>query len=324
VRGATRGGVPAAVPNERLGLAIAVPAVRASQVDPMIILRRVTPDPLIRDVSDTARWMAVYRARETERPDAVFRDPFARALAGERGERIAQALTFGDQEAWPFLARTHLFDRFVAKQVKQGADLVVNLAAGLDTRPYRMDLPASLRWVEVDLPDILDYKEEILADVRPVCALERVRLDLSNADARRGLFDRLGRSARHVLVLSEGLVIYLMPQEVGALALDLATPASFDHWVVDISSPGLVEMLKKRTGDVMNQAGAPFLFAPAEGPPFFTAYGWIPAEVRSIIKAAASLERLPFMLRIFSMFPESSGAQGSRPWSAVCLLGRTG
>jgi len=102
VRGATRGGVPAAVPNERLGLAIAVPAVRASQVDPMIILRRVTPDPLIRDVSDTARWMAVYRARETERPDAVFRDPFARALAGERGERIAQALTFGDQEAWPF------------------------------------------------------------------------------------------------------------------------------------------------------------------------------------------------------------------------------
>ncbi len=283
----------------------------------------MTSDPLIRDISDTARWMAVYRARETERPDAVFRDPFARALAGERGERIAQALTFGDADSWPFIARTQLFDRFVARQVKQGVDLVVNLAAGLDTRPYRMDLPASLRWVEVDLPDILDYKEEIIGDAKPVCALERVRLDLSNADARRGLFNRLGRSAKQVLVLSEGLVIYLMPQEVGALALDLAAPASFQHWVVDISSPGLVAMLKQRTGDVMNQAGAPFLFAPTESPPFFTAYGWTPVEVRSIIKAAAKLERLPFMLRMMSMLPESSGTQGSRPWSAVCLLGRS-
>jgi methyltransferase (TIGR00027 family) len=267
--------------------------------------------------------MAVYRARETERPDAVFRDPFARALAGERGERIARALPFGEEHAWSFIARTHLFDRFVARQVKQGVDLVVSLAAGLDTRPYRMDLPASLRWVEVDLPDILDYKEEILADANPVCTLERVRLDLANTDARRGLFDRLGRSAKQALVLSEGLVIYLMPQEVGALALDLATPASFQHWVVDISSPGLLEMLKQGMGDLVSQAGAPFLFAPSEGPPFFTPYGWAPLDVRSILKAAASLERLPFRLRIFSMLPESSGAQGSRPWSAVCLLGRT-
>src|SRR5947208_1396522 len=201
-------------------------------------------DPLIRDVSDTARWMAVYRARESGREDAAFRDPFARSLAGERGERIANALTFGEEHAWSFIARTYLFDRFVTRLVQHGADMVVNLAAGLDTRPYRMTLPPSLRWVEVDLPDILDYKEEILGDAKPACALERVRLDLSNADARRGLFDRLGRSARHVLVLSEGLVIYLMPQEVVALALDHATPASFSPWIVDISSPAHVESLE--------------------------------------------------------------------------------
>src|ERR1700704_574035 len=179
-------------------------------------------DPLIRDISDTARWMAVYRARETERPDAVFRDPFARALAGERGEQIAKAAGFGEENAWSFLPPPYLFDRFVTKQVKQGVDLVVNLAAGLDTRPYRMELPASLRWVEVDLPDILDYKEEILGGATPVCALERVRLDLSNEDARRGLFDRLGRGSKQAFIFSEGLLIYLMAPEVGALALDLA------------------------------------------------------------------------------------------------------
>jgi methyltransferase (TIGR00027 family) len=279
-------------------------------------------DPLIRDISDTARWMAVYRARETERPDAVFRDPFARALAGERGEQIATAAGFGDEHAWSFLARTYLFDRFVAKQVKQGADLVVNLAAGLDTRPYRMELPPTLRWVEVDLPDILDYKEEILGDATPACEVERVRLDLTNPDARRGLFNRLGARASNVLVISEGLIIYLMAAEVAALAQDLAAPSSFHHWVVDIVSPGLLVMLKERMGKVVQDAGAPFLFGPPEGPPFFEPYGWRPVEVRSMLKTAGKLERLPLMLRMFAMLPDSSGAQGSQPWAGVCLLGR--
>lgn len=279
-------------------------------------------DPLIRDISDTARWMAVYRARETERDDAVFRDPFARALAGERGERIANALTFGDENAWSFIARTHLFDRFVSRLVQHGADTIVNLAAGLDTRPYRLALPASLRWVEVDLPDILDYKEEILGDAKPNCALERVRLDLSNEDGRRGLFADIGRRARQVAVIAEGLVIYLMPDAVAALARDLGGPASFQHWVLDLASPGLVEMMKQSMGEAMREAGAPFLFAPAEGPPFFSAHGWQPIEVRPLLKTAAKLGRLPLSLRMFAALPDSDGPQGSRPWSAVCLFAR--
>lgn len=279
-------------------------------------------EPLIRDISDTARWVASYRARESERPDAVFRDPFARALAGERGEEIARALPFTDETSWPFVARTYLFDRHIARHVKAGADLVVNLAAGLDTRPYRMDLPATLRWVEVDLPEILEYKEQVLADAKPVCVLERVPLDLSNHDARRGLFARLAREATNVLVVSEGLLIYLMRDEVSALGRDLAAAPSFRHWIVDISSPGLIQMMEQRMGDVMKQAGAPFLFAPTEGPAFFESCGWTPVEVGSLLKAARRLDRLPLFLRMVAMLPESSGAQGSRPWAAVCALAK--
>jgi methyltransferase (TIGR00027 family) len=280
----------------------------------------MTDDPLIRDISDTARWMALYRARETDRPDAIFRDPFARALAGERGERIASGLPFFSDNAWSMIARTYLFDRFVTRLVQAGVDLIVNLAAGLDARPYRMTLPASLRWAEVDLPEILDYKAEVLADATPTCAVERIPLDLSNADARRGVFDRLGRSATHAAVLSEGLLIYLMAGEVGSLGRDLARQPSFRHWIVDIASPGLMRMLKERAGEHMMDAGAPFLFAPPEGPPFFTPYGWNPVEVKSILKTAGKLGRLPLALRMFSLLPESAGAQGERPWSGVVLL----
>jgi methyltransferase (TIGR00027 family) len=279
-------------------------------------------DPLIRDVSDTARWMAVYRARETDRADAVFRDPFARALAGERGERIAAALPFFEENAWSILARTYLFDRFVTRLVESGVEVIVNLAAGLDTRPYRMPLPASLRWVEIDLPEILDYKAQVLADATPACAVERIPVDLSNGDARRGVFDRIGRSASRVAVLAEGLLIYLMVNEVGSLGWDLARQPTFYHWVVDIASPGLMQMLKERAGEYMMDAGAPFLFAPYEGPPFFAPYGWTPVEVKSILKTAGKLGRLPLALRMMAMLPESTGPQGNRPWSGVVLLQR--
>ena len=279
-------------------------------------------EPLIRNISDTARWVAVYRARETDRPDAIFRDPFARRLAGERGEQIANSMPLGSDNAWTIVTRTHLIDRLVADQVRQGVDMVVNLAAGLDTRPYRMQLPSSLRWIEVDLPEILDYKENILRAEKPVCLLERFRLDLSNVNARRELFAQLGSKARRTLIITEGLIIYLSANQVAALAKDLAEPPTFHSWILDIASPGLLRMLKKRMAAQLNQA-APFQFAPDEGPNFFLRFGWKPADVRSLLKSAKRLKRLPLLLRLFALLPESESSRRSRPWSGICLFSKS-
>src|SRR6476646_5630557 len=119
---------------------------------------RLMTEPAIRNVSDTARWAAMYRALETGRPDALFRDPFARTLAGDRGAQIMNLVPKRRQNAWAWTMRTVLFDRFLRREIEQGADMVVNLAAGLDARPYRMELPANLQWIEVDLPELLAEK----------------------------------------------------------------------------------------------------------------------------------------------------------------------
>ena len=179
----------------------------------------MTPDLLVRNISDTAMWAAAYRARETERPGALFRDPFAKRLAGARGEQIADKLTFKDSWAW--VTRTYLFDRFVTAEVAAGADMIVNLAAGLDARPYRMALPERLAWVEIDLPDLLAYKEEILRNEKPACTVERIPLDLADRAARQTVFERLGQRAKSALILTEGLIIYLTAEEAGALGDDL-------------------------------------------------------------------------------------------------------
>lgn len=280
------------------------------------------PESSIRNVSDTALWAAAYRARETERPDALFRDHLARRLAAERGLQIANKLAHGDQDTWAWVTRTWLFDRFITAQVEQGTDMVVNLAAGLDARPYRLALPSSLQWIEVDLPEILTYKEEVLAGEKPVCALERIRLDLTNLGARRELFGELAGRAAKCLIITEGLLIYFTEDEVRSLAQDLAEPPSFERWLLEVASPGLLRLLQKRMGSQLSQAGAPFKFGPKEGPKFFTRYGWKPLEVRSFLKTAARLRRLPFFLRLMALLPESNGAQGSRPWSGACLFAK--
>ena len=277
------------------------------------------PESQIRNISDTARWVAVYRARETERPGAVFRDPFARRLAGERGEQIATSIRFMEKNAWPFVARTWLTDYLISEQLRHGTDMVINLAAGLDARPYRMDLPRSLQWIEVDLPEILAHKEEILRNEKPVCVLERVRLDLSNESARRALFSELSRRANRVLVVAEGLLVYLTEDEVAALGKDLAAPVAFQYWIIDLASPALLRMLSRKMGAPLDQAGAPLRFAPEQGPEFFTRCGWKPEEVHSTIHAAAKLNRLSFFLRLIAKI-SSPRFQPKRPWSAVCLL----
>jgi O-methyltransferase involved in polyketide biosynthesis len=181
-------------------------------------------------------------------------------------------------------------------------------------------LPAALQWIEIDLPELLTYKEETLANDKPICRLERIRLDLANADARREIFTQLGQRAKRALIVTEGLIIYLTAEEVGSLAEDLAKPPTFQRWVLDLASPGLLQLLQKNLNPHLAAAGAPLKFGPEEGPPFFTKFGWKPRDVRSLIKSAAKLGRLTLWMRFLSLLPESHGKQGKRPWSAVCLM----
>lgn len=275
----------------------------------------MTDERVLRNVSDTAVWVASYRARETERPDALFRDPYAQRFLDARSEEMTAALG-QDRNAWAFVTRELLFDHFVTQEVAAGADLVLNLAAGLDARPYRMALPASLRWVEVDLPPVIEWKSSVLADATPNCRLERVAMDLADVPARRELFARLAAEAKRVFVLTQGLLIYLEDDGAASLAEDLP----FARWATDISSPGLRDMLNRGVGKHLEAADAPLKFAPSNGPRFFEAHGWRVLEVKSMLKNA---RRLPLLMRVLKLIPEPRwDRQGKQPWSAVCLLGR--
>src|SRR3954464_784567 len=101
---------------------------------------------LIENVSDTALWVAVYRAMESARPDALFNDPYAERLAGERGHRVVAEMKGAKDSAWAMIVRTAVMDEIIMERVRgAGVDTVLNLAAGLDTRPWRLPLPPTLQ-----------------------------------------------------------------------------------------------------------------------------------------------------------------------------------
>jgi methyltransferase (TIGR00027 family) len=257
----------------------------------------VASSPALRNVSDTALLVAVHRARESERTDALFRDPYARPLAGERGERIARELASG-LSGWPVVGRTLYFDEVIARMAGSGRiGCVLNLAAGLDARPYRLDLPRDLLWVEADLPDMLEYKVERMVREVPRCRLERVAGDLNDLQARVRAADATAQ--RPTLVVTEGLLVYLAKADVVGLARDLAARANFDHWLLDISSPQAMSWEKRgNVGRQLASANASHRFAPPDGFEFFRPYGWQPVEVRSLWEEARKLDRLPGFLRL--------------------------
>jgi methyltransferase (TIGR00027 family) len=278
------------------------------------------PTTAVRNVSDTARWVAYFRAKETERPDALFRDPFATRLAGEHGFGIANTLADGNKHEWAWVARTYLFDQFISQAVRDGASLVINLAAGLDARPYRMDLPSTLQWVEIDFPEIISYKEEILANDKPRCQLQRIALDLSDEGRRAEVFADLNSRATNIVVASEGLLIYFATEQVASLSQSLAAEKNFRSWIVDLASPGQLRLMQRTTGKQLSEANAAFKFGPPEGANFFVRYGWEPKEVRGMLKTAAEFNRAP--AELLSLLPEPKGPFINYPWTGVCMLAR--
>jgi methyltransferase (TIGR00027 family) len=276
-------------------------------------------ESVIANLSDTARWVAEYRAQESARPDALFHDPLAADLSGERGRIIAAEARRSFGNGWFFIARTKLMDEMILQSIAQGCDRVINLAAGLDTRPYRLELPPELDWIEMDLPALISEKDDALRAQTPRCRLRRVGVDLTDSVARQAQLAHATTGSSRVLVITEGLLLYLDEPDVSALCQELHQPA-IAWWIADIIGPAVVSMSSKAAlrGRLNN---APVVFGPANGVGYFEQRGWPVDLIDFQIKAAARWHRLSRTLRLVALLPVANPRKPGRyPWSAVVRL----
>lgn len=267
---------------------------------------------MIEHVSDTALWMAALRANESDRPDALFRDPFASRLAGDRGKEIAASSPSAEQMAFAIAVRTVAIDRLIERAVARGAETILNLGAGLDTRPYRMKLPQTLRWIEIDFGPLLEYKRERLGSATPICRLERIPADLTQAS---DLLARLAAESPAAVVVTEGVVAYLSNDQASRLSRDLQ---GFRGWIQDYRRGRLNRRAEQKLG-------APFRFDVDDPFAFFAEGGWKVEEDLRMLDVAEQVGRtapLPFPWNaVRAVMPNLVKRLGNRTYG-YAMLGR--
>lgn len=247
--------------------------------------------------------VAAFRAMESARPDALFKDPLAQKLSGEHGQHIIDNLpSRAFLGGWTVVIRTGIIDSFIESALRDGVDTILNLGAGLDTRPYRMNLPSNLKWIEVDYPHMIDFKNEKLAGETPHCQLQRVGMDLADLAARKKFLREACAPAKKVLVLTEGVTPYLSNDAVTLLGKDLHAESKIQYWIADYFSAASLKY-RKKSGMAKSMKNAPFLFEP---PDYFALYaeaGWNKKEIRYFVDESKRVNRpapFPLMIRVIT------------------------
>jgi methyltransferase (TIGR00027 family) len=178
-------------------------------------------------VSETALGAAEMRSEESLRPDPLVDDPYAAAFVAAAPPLFPDLPSIVDDPALAALKdefvtgiaiRTRFYDDYLFTACAAGCRQVVLLAAGLDTRAFRLNWPVDLRFFEVDLPELFVFKEKVLAqqNATPRCSRTVVGIDLRDDWSARliaGGFDPNVSSAW----TAEGLLAYLSNDDAARL-----------------------------------------------------------------------------------------------------------
>ena len=273
------------------------------------------------NLSETSYWMAYMRALEAERPDALFKDPYSRQLAGHIGEAVSRNLGSIQLIANSIAVRTSVMDWLILDTVaRMNVDLILNIGSGLDTRPWRLGLPARLTWMDVDLPAVLDHKSQTLANYKPNCQYRCVGADILQSAQRQSILRECSDAGR-VLVITEGLLVYLRPAEVEGLARDLHNQPACLWWLTDLVGPRALDHLRSEWAPKLRNIE--FHFAPADSTHFFGRVGWREAEFHSSVQEARRLRRsppLPWLARLLIAF--SAPSEELRRLAGIAVLVR--
>jgi methyltransferase (TIGR00027 family) len=255
-----------------------------------------SPDQ-IQNVSDTALMAAACRALETARADGLVRDPFAERLAGPRGDAILHGITGWQLMCFGIGVRTRFLDDLVIETItRERIEAVLSIGAGLHTRPWRLELPPDLRWIETDFPEMLDYKTRAMADEKPKCRLERVAADVTGPAQRATLF--AAAAGVPSLMITEGLLMYLAGAAVEALAADAARHG-IRRWLLDASSLDLARRMGWDARRSIENLHAPDHLESAALLAAVRSNGWSQLCFRSYSRDAAAVaaERIATMIR---------------------------
>ena len=250
-------------------------------------------------VAMTARWVAAMRAQESARPDRLFNDPWAAQLAGEDGmAQLQRPRAERRRDTSVFVViRTRFFDDLLLHAAREeGIRQIVLLAAGMDTRAWRLAWPEETTLFEIDQPGVLAAKAQVLSAPRaiPTCDRYSISADLTQLDWPDKLLAAGFQPDAPSAWLIEGLLAYLPDDAVDRLLKEVATltaPGS-RLGTETFNTATLASPLMGARLSYLERRGVPWRFAVDEPERWLAAYGW-QATVSQPGEDGASFGRWP-------------------------------
>jgi methyltransferase (TIGR00027 family) len=253
-----------------------------------------------RPVALTAQFTAKARAIESKRADALFHDPWADLCAGRAGDAWL-ARQQSDYPGLPLILRTRFFDDYFAEHMRDPSlRQVVLLAAGYDTRAYRLAWPEGTRLYEIDQPAVLARKEALLqrAGATPQCERIALGVDLAS-DWRSPLLVAAFMPERPSIWLLEGLLMYLTPEDACTLIGSVTQLTSVGSWIgMDLlNSATLTSPWTRERVTRLAERGMPWQFGIDDPSAWLAPLQW-DAQVTTPEAVGGRLERWPYPPRL--------------------------
>ena len=253
----------------------------------------------------TALGVALVRSQESLRPDRLFDDPYAEAFLAEvpgvfEVEQRAAAAGSEDIACWGAafwshaVIRTRFFDDYLLAATEGGVRQVVLLAAGLDTRAFRLAWPAGVRLYELDLPEVLAFKDRVLTERWAVARCERTAIGVDLREDWAAPLRRAGLATSEPTAwLAEGLLIYLTAGEAAALLTQVgALSADGSRLAFEVENLGTDSMrVQARQTPTMQQYARLWKGGLPDAPRWLAEHGWR-SQVRDRAAVAAGYGRV--------------------------------
>ncbi|WP_158998866.1 class I SAM-dependent methyltransferase [Pigmentibacter ruber] len=277
---------------------------------------------IINHVSDTAYLIAFYRMLEAKKKNSIVKDLLSFLLINDRAERICKKIKNKNHFDWLVPLRTNSIDFLISKYIKErNIDTVINLGAGLDTRAYRLDGLEKIKWFDIDFSNVIEYKSNLLKNVLPKCILQYIKLDLSLREERKKILSEICTQANNVLVLSEGLILYLKEIEVLFLSEDLLKHKNINYWIQDYYSKDYFKF--SLISSKRSFKNSPFQFFPKNIFEFYAEIGWKNNEIISCINEGKKLKKSsPFPVNLYENFYSIIDSKKLDNFCGVTILSR--
>ncbi|KAI1842516.1 hypothetical protein JX265_012672 [Neoarthrinium moseri] len=216
-------------------------------------------------VTEAQRTLLYFRAVDADHPESVLNDIYAKQLVNRIPLDIVETMGSDVRYVTFWCLRAKRIDTWCQEFINENPDCtVVNLSCGLDTRIQRLEPPRSVRWIDVDHPDVIEFRKRVFP--RPTGDYKTASVDITDPDTS---WIQAFPSNRPTLVIAESNMFYLKPEVAKGIFYSIAEHFPHGQIVFDVLGSLCANLINMKMATAQKKSGMKILW-PVDDPHVMT------------------------------------------------------